>query len=66
MRSSPEISNSPRSDVASFTVIANSPGMSELALSVWLSTPHREMPHIVLEADERAAIVAYITSLRLP
>ena len=56
--------DSPRTDAASFDVIASAPGMSALALNVWLTTPHREMPHIILDTDEREDLIAYIASLR--
>lgn len=48
----------------SFGAIAETRGMSETALSVALRTPHRDMPNIMLEAQERADIIAYILSLR--
>ncbi len=56
--------NSPMPGPATFETIANTPGMTALALSVWLTTPHREMPHLILSAQEREDIIAYITSLR--
>jgi cytochrome c2 len=56
--------DSPVDGLASFDTIANSPGMSPLALEVWLTTPHREMPHLILNADERNDLIAYITSLK--
>ncbi|MFM1817075.1 MAG: hypothetical protein RLZ98_3770 [Pseudomonadota bacterium] len=49
---------------ASFKQIAETPGMTGLALSVWLRSPHREMPHISLSNNEIRNVVAYITSLR--
>jgi mono/diheme cytochrome c family protein len=49
---------------ASFKEIANTPGMSALALSVWFRSPHKEMPHIQLSDVQAADLVAYITSLR--
>ncbi len=55
---------SPRSDAATFQRVANSPGMSALAIEVWLTTAHREMPHLVLTKDEREDLIAYITSLK--
>jgi mono/diheme cytochrome c family protein len=54
----------PRQGPASFEAIANTPGMTAMALSIWLETPHRDMPHILLERDDRDAVVAYITSLK--
>lgn len=55
---------SPRTGLASFATIAGTPGMTALALEVWLTTPHREMPHILLEAGDRQDLIAYITSLK--
>lgn len=49
---------------ASFQTIANTPGMTPLALSVWFRTPHREMPNIILSKDEREDLIAFITSLK--
>jgi mono/diheme cytochrome c family protein len=54
----------PRQGPASFAAIANTPGMTAMALTIWLETPHRDMPHLLLERDEREAVVAYITSLK--
>jgi len=54
----------PRQGPASFEAIANTPGMTAMALTIWLETPHRDMPHILLEPQERDAVVAYITSLK--
>jgi hypothetical protein len=55
-----------RSNAPSFVAIAAVPGMSATALRVALQTSHRSMPNIVLPADERDDIVAYILSLRQP
>lgn len=55
---------SPRSDVAPFATIANTPGMTVLALSVWLRSPHRSMPNFMIEAQDRNDVVAYIASLK--
>lgn len=50
--------------VATFEVIANTPGMTAIALNVWLTSSHRNMPHLILSAQERDDVIAYITSLR--
>jgi mono/diheme cytochrome c family protein len=55
---------SPAPGVATFEVIANTPGMTAMALSVWLTTPHRKMPNLILSTQERDDVIAYITSLR--
>lgn len=55
---------SPEPFAPTFEAVAKSPGMSAMALSVFLQTPHATMPNLVLSAGERADIIAYITSLR--
>src|SRR5262245_2536368 len=57
-----EVSTNPLAP--SFDSIAETRGMSEMALSVALRTPHRDMPNLMLEDQERADIIAYIMSLR--
>jgi mono/diheme cytochrome c family protein len=47
-----------------FRAIANTPGMTALALNVFLSTPHRNMPNLVIAGSDRDNVVAYILSLR--
>lgn len=54
----------PLLDVPSFYVIAQMPGMSELAISVWLRTPHDKMPDFAIGRDDRENLAAYIMSLR--
>lgn len=55
---------SPEPFAPTFEAVANSPGMSPLAMSVFLQTPHATMPNLVLTATERADVVAYISSLK--
>ena len=57
---------SPRSGLATFKTIADTPGMTGTALSVWLRTPHNAMPNLIIEADDRDNVIAYIISLRGP
>jgi mono/diheme cytochrome c family protein len=47
-----------------FMAIANTPGMSAMALTIFFRTPHRDMPNLVLSDDERDDVIAYILSLR--
>lgn len=47
-----------------FTSIAAIRGMSATAINVALLSPHRDMPNIMLEPQERADIIAYILTLR--
>ena len=47
-----------------FEDIANTPGVTEMALYVWLTTSHPTMPDIVLEKEQLRDVVAYILSLK--
>jgi mono/diheme cytochrome c family protein len=47
-----------------FRAIANTPGMTAMALTVFFRTPHRDMPNLVLTDDSRDDVIAYILSLR--
>jgi hypothetical protein len=42
----------------------NTPGMTAIALTVALTTPHAGMPMFLLTADQSADIITYILSLR--
>ena len=53
---------SPNSDAPTFEALANTPGMTMIALRVLLQTPHQTMPNIILEGDELAAVSQYILS----
>ena len=46
------------------TAIANTEGMSAIAINVALLTSHRSMPNIVLNAQERADVIAFILTLK--
>ena len=47
-----------------FVGIANTRGMSPIALNVALLSSHKSMPNIVLNAQERADVIVYILSLK--
>ena len=51
-------------DVPSFQTVADTPGMTERALAVWLQTSHPNMPNIIVAPDDMDNVIAYITSLR--
>lgn len=55
---------SPLFEATPFQEVADTPGMTELALSVWLQTSHPTMPNIVLEQDDMRNVIAYIRSLK--
>ena len=55
---SPELTAPPFKDVA------NTPGMTETALTVWLRTSHPTMPNIIVEPADMDNVIAYILSLK--
>jgi mono/diheme cytochrome c family protein len=56
--------NSPAGGAPTFARIADTPGMTSIALSAALLTSHRQMPNIILQPDERRDVIAYILSLK--
>ena len=55
--------DSPLYEAPPFQDVADTPGMTELALSVWLQSSHPTMPNIILEPDDMRNVIAYIRSL---
>jgi mono/diheme cytochrome c family protein len=55
---------SPNDNAPRFEAVASVPGMTAIALTVALTTSHRAMPNIVLSAEDRSDIIAYILSLK--
>ena len=60
----PDDVHSPKVDATSFETVANTPGMSVIALSVWLQTPHPTMPNLVIKSEDLHDVIAYIVSLK--
>jgi cytochrome c len=56
--------SSPDPRAPSFENIAAMPGMTATALSVFLRTPHRGMPDLILKADEIRNVASYILTLK--
>ncbi len=54
---------SPLPQAPTFQSVADTPGMTELALTVWLQSSHPTMPNIILKTDDLRNVVAYIRSL---
>jgi len=55
---------SPNPKAPALVELATTPGMTNTALSVALTTPHAGMPMFRLTAEQRTDIIAYILSLR--
>jgi mono/diheme cytochrome c family protein len=60
------MSFSPNPDAPSFQEVADTPGMTAQALTVWLQTSHPTMPDFIIKPDDMDNVIAYITSLRTP
>jgi mono/diheme cytochrome c family protein len=55
---------SPKPDAPTFRDIASTPGMTSIALTAALQTSHATMPNVMLTAEERTDVIAYILSLK--
>ena len=55
---------SPKAKAPSFQSVADTPGMTDMAINVWLHTSHPTMPNLILNADQTADLAAYIRTLR--
>ena len=55
---------SPHERAPAFELVANSRGMTDMALRVWFQSPHPSMPNLVLREKTADDLVAYIMSLR--
>ena|SRR5579872_6984114 len=55
---------SPNERAPTFEELATTPGMTEAALTVALTTPHAGMPMFRLTSEERQGVIVYILSLR--
>ena len=47
-----------------FKEIANSPGMSPMAIGAWMQSEHENMPHLILAPEDLDDVITYITSLK--
>ena len=56
---------SPSVIIPSFESIANKPGITALALNVWMQTPHPTMPNLIIPTEECDNLISYIMSLRV-
>lgn len=56
---------SPNMNAPDFSEVANTPGMTERALVVWLQTSHPTMPDLIIAPADRDNVVAYIMSLKI-
>jgi len=57
-------SRSPNLLAPRFEAVADTPGMTAVALNAFLHTSHRTMPNLELTADQASGVIAYILSLK--
>jgi mono/diheme cytochrome c family protein len=55
---------SPNTSAPPFSAIANTPGMTEAALAVFLFTPHRQMPDLIIPPPNARDLIAYVLQMR--
>ncbi len=55
---------SPNAHAPTFDSIMRMPGMTPMAIRVWLQSAHKEMPNIMLSRDETDNVIAYLASLK--
>jgi mono/diheme cytochrome c family protein len=55
---------SPNLRAPTWVEIANTPGVTEAALLVMLTTPHAGMPMFILSPEQRQQIIDYVLSLK--
>lgn len=55
---------SPEPKAPRFLDVANMPSTTELSLKVFMRTPHRNMPNLILSPQEIDSVAAYILGLR--
>lgn len=59
-----EDASSPVFDAPPFKTVADTPGITRLALSVFLQSPHPTMPNLIVEGEDADNLIAYILSLK--
>lgn len=57
---------SPHPFARPFQEVAETPGMTGMALHAWLTTSHPTMPNLIIEPEDMRDVVAYILSLGQP
>lgn len=55
---------SPNPGATPFAVVANTPGMTSIALNAWLHTSHPTMPNLRINQDQTDDLWAYMLTLR--
>lgn len=54
---------SPNPQAPPFQTIADTPGMTRIALSAWIQGAHQSMPQLIIDQDRTDDVWAYLSSL---
>ena len=60
----PGIPTPPFAKAPSFSSVAATPGMTSMALNVWFSTSHPNMPNLIIPQKQKEELMAYFAALR--
>jgi mono/diheme cytochrome c family protein len=55
---------SPDPKAPSFQSVADTPGMTRIAVNVWLHSSHPTMPQLIIDAERIDDLAAYLATLR--
>jgi mono/diheme cytochrome c family protein len=55
---------SPEPASPTFKAVADTPGVTRTALSVFLQSPHPTMPNLIVQGEDADNLIAYILSLK--
>ncbi len=56
--------DSPNPDSPAFKAVADTPGITRTALSVFLQSPHPTMPNLIIPRQDADNLISYILSLK--
>ncbi|MBI1341112.1 cytochrome C [bacterium] len=62
----PLTERSPNPAAPTFRSIASAPGMTLTAFNVWMTTGHKDMPHLIVPIDQREDLYSYIATMKRP
>ncbi len=58
------VAQSPNRDAPSFVTVAETRGMTAMAIRAWLQSPHPTMPNLLVKTEDRDNLIAYILGLK--
>lgn len=58
------VAQSPNRDAPSFVTVAETRGMTAMAIRAWLQSAHPTMPNLLVKTEDRDNLIAYILGLK--